>query len=63
MENDEKRNFYTTTEVLRILDNTISRPQLLKFIKNGKIKTISFGTKTLVYASWVNDLLAGKVRL
>ncbi|MCR5224544.1 MAG: hypothetical protein K6C34_00510 [Alphaproteobacteria bacterium] len=60
---DEKRNFYTITEVLQILDNTISRTQLHKYIQNGKIKTVAFGSKKLIYADWVNDLLAGKVRL
>ncbi len=32
---NKKRNFYTITEVLQILDNTISRTQLHKYIQNG----------------------------
>ena len=60
-ENNEERNFYTTTEVLELLDNTISRATLIKYINNGKIKSVSFGKrKRLIPASYVNELLSGK---
>lgn len=57
---DEKRNFYTITEVLNLFNGTISRTQIHKYISQGKIKTISFGSKKLIYADWVHDILRGK---
>lgn len=61
--NENKRNFYTVNEFLELMDHSISRAQVTVFIRKGKIPALQFGGRKLIRASFVDDVLNGKVEV
>lgn len=59
----EKRNFYSTNEVLNMFNGLISRAQLSNLMREGKIPVLSFKRKKLIRAEWVNDVMSGKIEV
>ena len=54
----EKRNFYSTNEVLNMFNGLVSRAQL-----SNLIPVLSFKRKKLIRAEWVNDVMSGKIEV
>ncbi|MGL5269032.1 MAG: helix-turn-helix domain-containing protein [Selenomonadaceae bacterium] len=57
--NGKKKNFYTVSEVCEIVfDGSLSKTTIHQLVRNGKIPAVSFMSKKLIPAYWVEDCLA-----
>ena len=53
-----EKNFFTIAEVQKeVFSNTITRPTILKLVKNGEIPSVQLGKKTLIPGSWARKIL------
>lgn len=53
-----EKKFYSVSEVQEeVFSGTLTRPTILKLIKNGEIPSIRVGKKTLIPGAWARKIL------